>query len=143
MSTALCRAYVPGPGSGAGRPPDMRRMDRSRWVGLGLVRSRCASTMAPSAAVISRALVTSNGNTYLVKMRAAMPPTFVAPKFGPVAAAGPITACPTIRLSSTSSAIPATPAASRWPLMVSTTESAEVTPTIMSTNRKIISTAPV
>jgi hypothetical protein len=63
MSTALCRAYVPGPGSGAGRPLATRSRDRSRWVGLGVMRSRCASTMAPSAAVISRALVTSNGNT--------------------------------------------------------------------------------
>ncbi len=99
--------------------------------------------MAPSAAVISSALVTSKGNTYLVKMRAAIPPTFADPKFGPVVAAGPIAACPTIRLSSTSSPIPATPAASRCPLIVSMTESAEVTPTIMRTKRKIISTAPV
>ena len=37
--------------------------DTSRWVGLRVVRSRCARTIAPSAAVISRALVTSNGNT--------------------------------------------------------------------------------
>src|SRR3984957_10333760 len=63
MSTALCRAYVPGPDSGAGWPLDTRSRDRSRWVSLGVRRSRCASTMAPSAAVISRALVTSNGNT--------------------------------------------------------------------------------
>ena len=118
-------------------------MDRSRWVGLGLVRSRCASTIAPSAAVISRALVTSNGKTYVVKMRAAIAPTFADPKFGPPGAAGPMTACPTTRLSSTSRPIPARPAASRWPLIVSVTESAEVTPTIMSTKRNSISTAPV
>ena len=36
-------------------------------------RSRCASTIAPSAAVISSALVTSNANTYLVKISAAEP----------------------------------------------------------------------
>ncbi len=63
MSTALCRAYVPGPGSGVGRPLATLRVDSIRWVGRGVVRSRCASTIAPSAAVISRALVTSKGNT--------------------------------------------------------------------------------
>ena len=34
-----------------------------RCVGRGVVRSRCASTMAPSAAVMSSAPVTSNGKT--------------------------------------------------------------------------------
>ncbi len=58
-------------------------------------------------------------------------------------AAGPITACPTVRLRSTSRPIPARPAASRWPLIVSTIESAEVMPTIIMTNRNSISTAPV
>ena len=79
----------------------------------------------------------------MVKIRVASPFTFVAPKFGPPGAAGPITACPTIRLSSTSRPIPARPAQSRWPLIVSVIESVELTPTIMSTKRKSISTAPV
>src|ERR1017187_1398699 len=143
MSTALCRAYVPGPGSGAGRLLATRSLDRLRWVGLGEVRSRCASTMAPSPAVMSRALVASNGNTYRVKIRRASPVMFDVPKEGFVAASGARAACPTTRLSSTSRPIPTMPAASRWPLMVSTRESAALTPTIISTKRKSISTAPV
>src|SRR5260370_4611099 len=82
-STALCRAYVPGPGNGVGRPLATRRRDSIRWVGFGLVRSRCASTIAPSAAVISRAPVASNGNTYLVKTSVARPLTFSEPLRGP------------------------------------------------------------
>src|SRR6185437_7574981 len=63
MSTALCSAYTPGGGSGATWPLSILRRATSRCVGLGEVRSRCARTIAPSAAVISRALVTSNGYT--------------------------------------------------------------------------------
>src|SRR5262249_52339807 len=73
MSTALCSAYTPGGGSGATWPLSILRRATSRCVGLGVVRSRCASTIAPSAAVISRALVTSNGNTYVVKISCARP----------------------------------------------------------------------
>src|SRR5665811_22940 len=79
MSTALCRAYVPGPGSGVGRPLATRRRASTRWVGFGVVRSRWASTIAPSAAVISRALVISNGKTYLVKISTARSLTLSAP----------------------------------------------------------------
>ena len=39
--------------------------------------------------------------------------------------------------------MPASPAHSRWPLIVSMIESAALMPTIMSTNRNSISTAPV
>ncbi len=39
--------------------------------------------------------------------------------------------------------MPASPAKSRWPLMVSTIESAAVMPTIIMTNRNSMSTAPV
>ncbi len=60
MSTALCRAYVPGGGRVETCSPRTRASDSSRCVGLGVRRSRWASTIAPSAAVISRALVTSN-----------------------------------------------------------------------------------
>ena len=85
------------PGAGqrrrAGRWPPAGR-DRSRCVGFGLVRSRCASTIAPSAAVISSALVTSNGNTYVVKISLASPVTLSAPFAAVVGAAGPIAACP-------------------------------------------------
>ena len=108
-----------------------------------MVRSVCASTIAPSAAVISSALVTSNGKTYLVKMSVARPVTFDGPSASGAFADGPMAACPTMRLSRTSRPIPASPAARRWPLIVSTIESAEVIPTIITTNRNSISTAPV
>ena len=39
--------------------------------------------------------------------------------------------------------MPASPAASRWPLIVSTSESDELTPISMITNRNSIRTAPV
>ena len=45
--------------------------------------------------------------------------------------------------SSTSRPIPASPAATRWPLIVSTIESLARMPTIIRTNRNSISTAPV
>ena len=95
--------------------------------------------------MISRALVTSNGNTYVVKISRAMALRFPAPKpaAGEVAGPGPMTACPMVRLSSTSRPIAARPAHSRWPLMVSTSESLARMPTIISTNRNSISTAPV
>jgi len=48
-----------------------------------------------------------------------------------------------MRHSRTSIPIATRMAATRWPLIVSTSESAEFTPTIMSTNRNSISTAPV
>src|SRR5581483_4269790 len=62
VSTASWSAYTPGPGSGAScAPPRSTRSSiRSRWVRLGVVRSRCASTIAPSPAVMSSALVASN-----------------------------------------------------------------------------------
>ena len=50
---------------------------------------------------------------------------------------------PTPAMSSAANAMPNTTAAIRWPLIVSTRESEESTPTIMRTNRKSIMTAPV
>ena len=85
----------------------------------------------------------SNGNTYLVKISWASPCTLAVPYLAPLGAAGPIAACPMMRASSTSRAIPAMPAPSRCPGMFSLSESAALTPTIMSTNRNSISTAPV
>ena len=113
MSTALCSANTPGDGSGVGRPLATRRLARSRWVGLGLVRSRCASTMAPSAAVMSRALVASKGNTYVVKISVAIPVRLPTPPFATDWVAGPRAAWPRPRKSSTTRAIPAMAAASR------------------------------
>ena len=87
--------------------------------------------------------MTSNGYTYVVKIRRGDAVTLALPNFAVAGAAGPMAAWPTVRTSSTSRAIPARPAASRCPLIVSTMESAAVTPTIISTNRNSISTAPV
>ena len=62
-STALARANTPGLGSGVARPPGANRSAANwRWVKRATRRSRCASTMAPMAAVISSALVTSNAH---------------------------------------------------------------------------------
>ena len=72
--------------------------------------------MAPSAAVISRAVVTSNGNTYLVKIRVASPLMLAAAVRGAARGrGGPMAACPTIRLEQDQQADPGEAAASRWP----------------------------
>ena len=80
----------------AARPGRWRSCARatSRCVGLGAVRSRCARTIAPSAAVISRALVTSNGKTYVVKISCARPVRLPLPlsRWSP-APREPIAAC--------------------------------------------------
>src|SRR3984957_13612192 len=74
VSTALCRAKTPGPGSGVGYPPGPNRsMDISRCVLRRSKRSRCARIIAPTAAVISRALVSSNAHRYCEKISAARP----------------------------------------------------------------------
>ncbi len=57
--------------------------------------------------------------------------------------AGPMAACPMPRASSTSRPIATRPAASRWPLRVSTIESSELMPMSMMTNRNSMRTAPV
>src|SRR5919107_2070585 len=76
VSTALCRAKTPGGGRPVcSRPSRNRRSARSRWVTLSWMRSRCASTIAPIAAVMSSALVTSKAHTYWVKILPAMPTT--------------------------------------------------------------------
>ena len=56
-------ANTPGPGSGDIRSERIRSATRCRWLRFspGAV-STCVSTIAPIAAVISSALVSSNGN---------------------------------------------------------------------------------
>ena len=71
MSTALCRASTPGVGSGPGCTPSsanlrIRSPARSFCVRFAVSRSRWASIIAPSAAVISSAEETSKAHTYLV-----------------------------------------------------------------------------
>ena len=63
-ATELARAKTPGPGSVCGRSAVRNRArDSSFWVRrLPGSRSMCASTIAPTAAVISSALVTSKAS---------------------------------------------------------------------------------
>ena len=112
-------------------------------MGFGVVRSRCASTIAPTAAVISSAPVTSNGNTYVVKISRASPVRLADPFAAVNGLAGPMAACPMLTIRITNRPIAASPAAIRWPLMVSTIESDELMPISMRTKRNSMSTAPV
>ncbi len=135
---------MPGAGSGGTWMLSATRWAASsRWVFGAFTCSRWVSTMAPIAAVISSAPVTSKAHTYLVKISRARPWTL------PSALASPRPA----KVSSLALAIPATistpkprpqsAAANRWPFNCSFSESALVTPTSITTNRKSIMIAPV
>ena len=66
-STALCLAKTPEPGSPAASASDFprkRAIERSRCLFLAAGLVLCARTIAPSAAVISRAETTSKAQTY-------------------------------------------------------------------------------
>lgn len=64
MSTALCRAYTPGAGSGGSWMLSLTRCAAgSRCVFGAFTCSRWVSTIAPIAAVISSAPVTSKAHT--------------------------------------------------------------------------------
>lgn len=87
----------------------------------------------------------SKAKTYLVKMRLASPSTF--PPCAALAVPSPLKlfrdawAMPAI--SSTPKPSPHPAASQRWPLRVSFSESAAVTPTSMTTKRNSIMIAPV
>src|SRR5215217_3304184 len=67
-ATELARANTPGQGRVPCRSERNRARDSSFWLSrLPGSRSMWASTIAPTAAVISRALVTSKASRYLVK----------------------------------------------------------------------------
>ena len=100
--------------------------------------------MAPSAAVMSRALVISKTQTYWPKISSATPVTlpvlaltsarpFMSPRVTAPMAVKSRPPSPKARSSE----------AHFWPLIVSTSESDESTPTSIRTNRKSIMTAPV
>jgi hypothetical protein len=137
----LVDRVVPG---GVGRGPLKRARDSSFCVAFLVTRSRCASTIAASAAVMSSAEVISKANTYLVNSCRAsermLPPC-------PVAAARPASGANTrLPMASTISVTkpsPAIAAQNRCPRIVSTSESELSTPTSMSVNRNSIMTAPV
>ena len=79
----------------------------------------------------------------MVKIKAASPETLFVPFAAVGGDAGPMAACPMARIRITSKPIAANPAASRWPLIVSTIESAELMPISMMTKRNSMRTAPV
>ncbi len=144
MSTALCRAYTPGLGSGVRRAPwENLRIDNSRWLSLSPSRSRCARTMAPRVAMISRAPVSSKAQRYRMKMSSARPST-LPPALAcstPTKAVTEHCRCPRsgvsrIRGRRRSRRV-------RCPRRVSARESDESTPTSMRTKRNSIITAPV
>ncbi len=79
----------------------------------------------------------------MVKISWASPVRLAVPFAAVVFAAGPMAACPIPRARTRNRPIAASPAAIRWPLIVSTIESAELMPISMITNRNSIRTAPV
>src|SRR4051812_14683589 len=137
-------AKTPGPGSGVGCPPEKRARAISRWVIALADFSLCASTIAPSAAVMSSALVISKAKTYFVNSSRAMPTTLPSALTSSRPAPPPSpTPLAIAVMSSPAKPRPRTNAASRWPRSVSTSESLESTPTSIRTNRNSIRTAPV
>ncbi len=150
VDTELAVAKTPGPGSGEGRScsPRKRSTTSSFCVFLPLLpcRSVNASTIAPTAAVISSAEVSSNGKRYFVKIRRPSPSG--PPPVGSVGSIGRAgvtlsSARATPVASSPASPIPSTVATSRCPRRTSTTESELSRPTSISTNRNSIMIAPV
>src|SRR5882724_10484819 len=143
VATELAVANTPGPGSGEIRScsPRSRASTVARWPFLAALRDcEKASSMAPSAAVISSAEVSSNGNRYWVNTSRPMPPTLpfaalATPRPTGCTAASELASAPT---SSTANARPKIAPASRWPRSTSTTESELSRPTSISTNRNSI-----
>jgi hypothetical protein len=77
VATESCVANTPGPGSGCGRPERTRCRDSTRWVRFSPgSSSTCVRTIAPTAAVMSSAEVSSNANRYLVNSSSATLVTF-------------------------------------------------------------------
>ena len=148
VPTALCRAKTPGGGSGPRcRPVSAYARTRSAaswaWLGFGVSRSRCASTIAPTAAVISSAEVTSKAKTYRenrMLASASMLPSLLTSE-RPTTVPRESWPTPTTRVTPRIS--PPRIANSRWPRIVSTTESEASTPTSISTKRNSIRIAPV
>src|SRR5699024_2339018 len=150
VATEFCVANTPSPGFGEGRSywPRQRASTRSRCVGFPALLCRLvkANTIAPIAAVISRAEVSSNGKRYSVKINRPRPPA--PPPSGAAGSSGAAgrmssserASAPAIRPASPT---PRTAPASRCPRNTSTTESELSLPTSMSTNRNSIMTAPV
>ena len=109
-----------------------------------LRRSTCASTIAPTAAVISSAEVSSKAKTYLVNSSRAMPCTLPSAFASSSPAAGtPSSARYRPLPTRPAKPSPRTTAATRWPRSVSMSESEASRPTSISTNRNSIMIAPV
>ena len=72
VATESWVANTPGPGSGCGRPDRTRSRESVRCPRRSPgSSSTCASTIAPTAAVMSSAEVSSNANRYLVNSSSA------------------------------------------------------------------------
>ena len=99
--------------------------------------------MAPMAAVMSSALVTSNDHTYWLKIFAATPMTLPSALASASPLARPKVTDPIPAMRSRPRATASRSPAQRWPLIVSTSESEESTPTSIRTKRNSIITAPV
>src|SRR6476661_2858265 len=145
-ATELPRAKTPGPGTVCGRAVRKRARDSSFWLcRLPGSRSMCASTIAPTAAVISSALVTSKASRYLVNNSSAIAGMLPLP---PCAPSSPVAGRSCVARAMPAPTRPAKPiprmiAATRCPRRVSTTESDESRPTSISTNKNKIMIAPV
>src|SRR4051812_9080460 len=81
VATELPVERTPGPGSGCGRPERMRSRASDFCVGRGPSRSTWARIIAPTAATISSAEVSSNAKRYLVNSSVAIEWTFAPPAF--------------------------------------------------------------
>ena len=95
--------------------------------------------------MISSADVASKAKTYRLKISAARPWTLPpSAEFAPARPSGsPTIALPVAKITSAPKPTPARAASGRWPLIVSTSESAASTPTSIKTNKNSIKIAPV
>ena len=129
----------------------MRSDMRSGCPFLRCRRSPWASTIVPSAAVMSSAEVASKGMTYWVKMSTAsewtLSPWAALALSRPTAASVPmlptVTACPTATTSMTPMPMAAMVDATRWERKVSANDSEVSTPTSITTKRNSMRIAPV
>ena len=115
----VARRQHAGPGSGCGRPERMRARGRSpSALGFCPSRSMWASTIAPTAATISSADVSSKANRYLVNSSVGDRSTFEPPRGSAcvqVRRRAPVNARRPSSATSSAKPRPNSAAASRWP----------------------------
>lgn len=106
-------------------------------------RSRWVSSVAPTAATVSSAPITSKATTYLVNSSEASAGTLPGALAAPSPLKSPTVTWPIPAISRMPSPSAQQAASQRCPFSVSLRESAVLTPTSISTNRNSIMTAPV